>query len=117
MQKDKKYYDRFFANFGPDVHLDPVRFSKIAELCRGRVLDIGCGTGNLSDFYKGPYVGFDISEVAIKKAKTLRRKDAAFDAVDFTREIVQNSLKFDTFVMTEFLEHIDKREKLFCIVK
>ncbi len=110
MQQDKNYYNNFFEKFGSDVHLDPVRFSEVAKLCKGRVLDIGCGTGNLSDFYKGEYLGIDISDVAIKTAKKLRRPDAFFDVQDMLLPGKISTVKFDTVVMTEFLEHIDNDE-------
>lgn len=112
MQQDKKYYDNFYEKFGSDVHLDPVRFSEIAKLCKGRVLDIGCGTGNLSDFYKGEYLGVDISDVAIKIAKKLRRPDAFFDVQDMLLPGKISTVKFDTVVMTEFLEHINNDENV-----
>lgn len=112
MSKDKKYYDDFFSEHGPDVHFDPVRFSEIAKLCKGSVLDIGCGTGNLADFYSGPYSGVDISEVAIKYAKELRPKTASFFVADLTENIKEEGKKYDTIVMAEFLEHLDKDETL-----
>jgi glycosyltransferase involved in cell wall biosynthesis len=107
MQKDKEYYDNFFRKHPADVHLDPVRFSEIAKLCRGNVLDVGCGTGNLSDFYSGDYTGIDISSVAVKIAKELRRDSAKFETGDFTSPSFQIFTHFDTIVLTEFLEHID----------
>jgi len=107
MQRDKKYYDDFFAKHGAGVHYDPIRFSKIADLCRGRVLDVACGTGTLSDFYKGNYVGIDISDVAIKLARGQRRIDADFIQTDFFDQSYSSLHYFDTIVMAEFMEHID----------
>lgn len=112
MQKDKKYYDEFFKKFGADVHSDPVRFSEIAKLCKGDVLDIGCGTGTLSDFYKGDYFGVDISDIAIEKAKEIRRKNTVFEVADFTKNWCWQYKKFDTFVIAEFLEHIDNDDQV-----
>lgn len=113
----KEIYDKFFREYGPDVHLDPVRFSEIAKLCRGRVLDIGCGSGNLADFYSADYLGVDVSEVAINYAKELRRKDAKFLASDIFDLKNLTGEKFDTIVMAEFLEHIEKDEVLFDMLK
>ena len=107
MELSKKYYDNFFRNFGPDVHLDPVRYSEIAKLCRGRVLDIGCGSGHLADFYFGDYTGVDISDVAIRMAKELRRKDALFFVEDVLDSDNKITGEFDTIVLAEFLEHIE----------
>jgi len=68
----------FFSNSPLNIHDQPERHQTVEKLCRGVVLDIGCGTGSLSEYYKGEYIGFDISKVAIEKAKEGRRKDAKF---------------------------------------
>lgn len=113
MQKDKQYYDEFFKKYGANAHYQPERFIKIAELCKGRVLDVGCGTGHLSDFYSGPYVGIDISDVAVAQAKEIRRKDAFFQVADVTKTRLEVQKKVDTVVIAEMLEHIDDDEFLF----
>ena len=117
MQKDVSFYNQFFSCFGPAVHSDPLRFSEIAKLCKGRVLDIGCGTGDLSDFYRGLYTGVDISSVAIDHAKSLRRKDASFLVADVLKGLDSSLGSFDTIVLAEFLEHIEKDEGLFEMLK
>ena len=117
MVKDKKYYDDFFRKFGAKVHDDPVRFLKIASLCKGDVLDLGCGTGCLADFYDGKYVGVDISDVAIKFAKETRRATATFEIANPVLEQLPIYYKFDTVVMSEFLEHIDREGILFANIK
>ena len=83
MQKDKKYYDDFFNNYPVNVHDNPDRFRAVAQLLSGKVLDVACGTGTLSDYYAGGYVGVDISDVAIAKAREIRRKNANFHAYNF----------------------------------
>lgn len=108
----KEDYDNFFKRFGPGVHTDPVRFKKIASLCKGSVLDIGCGTGDLADFYQEEYAGIDISEVAVNYAKELRRKTATFlvgNPVDIYCDLMN---QFDTIVMAQFLEHLKTENKL-----
>lgn len=117
MENQKKYYDDFFKTFGPNVHLDPVRFSAIASLARGSVLDCGCGTGNLSDFYSGAYTGVDISDVAIASARLLRRQTAYFCVKELRLFFGLNDKKFDTVVFAEILEHIDKDDWLDFVVK
>lgn len=113
MEFAKKYYDDFFKTHGPDVHLDPVRFSKIASLCKGSVLDLGCGSGHLSDFYKGEYTGVDISSVAVGLAKEFRRKDAKFLLADVCDPSWSVLTPFDTIVIAEVLEHVQDVVVLF----
>lgn len=103
----KKIYNEFYKKHGTGIHTDPVRFRETAKLCKGRVLDIGCGTGDLADYYKGEYVGLDVSDVAIKLARTSRRKDADFFEKDLMLPVVESAAKYDTIVLAEFLEHID----------
>ena len=101
----KKIYNDFFKKYGPNVHTDPIRFNAIAELCQGKVLDIGCGTGDLSDFYNGSYMGIDISDVAIDMAKKIRRETATFITDSAVRPWKDDDVRYDTIVMAEFLEH------------
>ena len=113
----KKTYNDFYTKHDTDVHSDPVRFTEIANLCKGLVLDIACGTGDLADFYKGQYVGVDISDVAIEKAEEIRRKDADFHCGDFLVPKSERKYKFDTVVMAEFLEHIEDDAQVFENIK
>lgn len=117
MNKNKQYYDEFFVKYGPDAHLDPGRFLKIASLCKGNVLDIGCGTGHLADFYNGQYHGIDISSVAIDYAKKLRRQNADFSCIDAVNFLPFGFRKFDTIVLAEFLEHIKNDDSIFFALK
>lgn len=106
MPGSKKDYNEFFKKYGARVHDDPVRFSKIASLCRGTVGDFACGTGTLADFYDGEYYGYDISDVAVKFAKDTRRESAKFGSGDLLDPRFQTYSRFDTVVLAEFLEHI-----------
>lgn len=106
-------YDQFFRQNPVSVHDQPERHALVASLCSGHVLDIGCGTGSLADYYQGEYTGYDVSEVAIKKAREHRRRDAHFYNGDFTALRHFDFSEFDTIVMAEFLEHIDSDENIF----
>jgi SAM-dependent methyltransferase len=117
MENQKKYYDDFFKTYGPNVHLDPVRFSAIAGLARGHVLDCGCGTGHLADFYAGAYTGVDISDVAIASARQLRRKDANFCAKELRLFFGLDDKKYDTIVFAEILEHVENDDWLDHVAK
>jgi len=113
----KEIYNDFFNHYGPRVHHAPIRSNETAKLCKGRVLDIGCGTGALSDFYKLQYTGVDISDVAIKMAKNIRREDANFIACKASELDQHLEAKFDTIVMAEFLEHIQDEDFNFSMIQ
>ena len=106
--KNAQYYNDFYKMHGFGVHSDPDRFAKVASLCRGSVLDFACGTGDLSDYYSGPYTGVDFSQTAIFAAHEARRKDAVFVCAGISDYFSQFVPRFDTVYFGEFLEHIDK---------
>ena len=113
MQQQKKYYDQFFTKYPVNVHDYPDRFNSVAKLLSGKVLDVACGTGTLAEYYAGNYVGVDISDVAINKAKASRRRDARFAVADFTKSICFNEYDFESVYLGEFLEHIESDKKVF----
>jgi len=110
-------YNKFFKENPVNVHDQVERHDKVASLIKGQVIDIGCGTGTLAEYYKGDYTGYDISEVAIKKAREHRRKDARFFAGDFTKFNNFDFEQYDTIVLAEFLEHIKDDEVIFESIK
>ena len=105
-------YDKFYKTQAVNMNSDPTRFARIASLCRGKVLDIGCCFGILSDYYFGDYIGLDFSKEALKKAKEVRRKDAKFLFRDCSDLTDFDSSGYDTIVITEFLEHFKNDEKI-----
>jgi len=109
----KEIYDKFYKIHGASIHTDPERFLAISDLCKGRVLDIACGTGDLAEFYNGEYVGIDISEEAVKMARKKDLKNARFYCGDPTQPMKQEGMPFDTIVMGQFLEHIKDDKELF----
>jgi len=113
----KKIYNDFFKKHGKEIHADPTRFIAISKLCKGNVLDVGCGTGDLADFYKGNYTGIDVSDVAIEMAKASERKMVNFIVGDVTKSWVTPTNKADTVVMAEFLEHIKDDKMVFKNIK
>ena len=110
-------YDQFFREQPLNIHDQPNRHLKTAELCRGKVIDIGCGTGSLTDYFKGEYEGYDVSNVAINKAQENRRGSAKFYCADFTLVKDYDFSKYDTIVMAEFLEHIENDFNIFDSIK
>lgn len=105
-------YDKFYKESSVDINSDPHRFSRIASLCHGKVLDIGCCFGVLADYFFGDYTGLDFSAEALKKAKEVRRKDANFSLYDCSNLTDFSFSSYDTIVITEFLEHFTDDEKI-----
>jgi len=105
-------YDKFYKEVSVDSNSDPSRFSRIASLCRGKVLDIGCCFGILADYFFGDYTGLDFSEEALKKAKAVRREDAKFSLRDCSDLTDFDFSSYDSIVITEFLEHFVNDEKI-----
>jgi len=104
--------DKFFKESPVGVHDQVERHDKIASLIIGRVADIGCGTGSLTQYYKGDYTGYDISIVGIEKAREHRRKTARFLVADCTKKDQFDFYQYDTIVMSEFLEHIENDDEI-----
>lgn len=110
--KNEQYYNNFFQKHGPSVHTAPSRHNRISKLCQGKVLDIGCGTGDLASFSDDDYTGVDFSEKAINLARKTRKESATFIHADVTDPGFSPPKNCDTVVMAEFLEHIDDDEQL-----
>jgi glycosyltransferase involved in cell wall biosynthesis len=110
MQNHKQLYNDFFNKNGLNIHEDPARFKKIADLCRGNILDLGCGSGDLADYTITPYLGVDVSDVAINMAIENRRDDAEFMVADLTEGKLNLVEKFDTVVVAQVLEHLSPDE-------
>jgi len=87
--KDKKYYDDFFKTHDVDVHNSPDRFLAVSKLLSGKVLDVACGTGTLSDYFLGDYIGVDVSDVAISAVLSL----VAVSTETTTRSTCSRALK------------------------
>ena len=113
----KELYNNFFKKYGKGIHSDPLRFIAISDLCKGRVLDIGCGTGDLADFYKDDYLGIDISDVAIELAKEDKRRMANFEVGDIEKSYKPDYRVYDTIVLAEFLEHVKDDKIIFDEIK
>lgn len=117
MQKDKEFYDRFFTKYPVNIHDNVSRFRAVSALLSGKCLDVACGTGTLANYYAGEYCGVDISDVAIKKAKQERRKNARFFVANFAKDAFVLKEKFDCAYLGEFLEHISDDRIVFSNLK
>lgn len=110
-------YEKFHEVHPVDIHDESSRHIMVASLCRGQVIDVGCGTGSLADYFTGPYRGFEIASKAVEKAHEVRRPDAMFWQLDCSRGAGIDFADADTIVMCEFLEHIENDDELFEQVK
>lgn len=77
-----------------------------------RVLDIGCGTGNLVPYLSGAdYLGFDSSPEYIEEARALFGPRAAFRCEPVSRHAVEGQA-FDVAIASGVLHHLDDAEAL-----
>ncbi len=108
--KNAGYYNGVYQG---EYHVDHERAQRVAALCKGLVLDVGCGDGALSGYYNGIYVGTDFSSVAIEVA-TRSHPGKTFIHCDFLKEPLPKG-EWGTVVLGEVLEHItdEAQEALF----
>jgi len=92
------------------------RSAIIGMYCRhffptGRILDVGCGLGTIVDFLnsaqKKKYLGLDISEEALKKAK---QKKVDFQNIDFAK--FKSKAKFNIIIFNEVLYYMDEESTI-----
>jgi 2-polyprenyl-3-methyl-5-hydroxy-6-metoxy-1,4-benzoquinol methylase len=95
-EKDATYYKRIFDT-NPDLSRYEELYNTVASMCSGRVLDMGCGTGELKKYMPDYclYHGFDFTEAA---------KGEGFSFGDIYEYPLEG---YQTFVMLEVLEHVD----------
>lgn len=97
--------DGFYAEAGPEAHVDG-RHAEIGSLCRGRrVLDVGCGTGDLLLLLQAKHAdwelyGTDVSAVALRMAweRGVRAR------LECRADLPKGG--FDTVVLSQVLEHV-----------
>jgi SAM-dependent methyltransferase len=74
------------------------------------IFDVGCGPGQLASFLKdrglGRYVGLDFSQRTIQMAKSVCPGFEFVRADAFQTDLFQ-TLPYDIFLTTEFLEHVE----------
>lgn len=98
VEQGAEYYNKLFTASADMSRYEAIQ-KKVGELAEGCVLDIGCGTGELAK-YIVDYHGFDISTKAVEIANN----DDVFVGDAYDKD---NYGDFDTYIMTEVLEHID----------
>ena len=73
-----------------------------------RVLDIGCGTGEILDHLAGvEYYGFDLSQEYIDAARNRYGSRGTFRCEDVNDLVLQNLPKFDIALAVGVMHHLD----------
>ncbi len=103
-----KYFEHIEGGYYPFSYLrDKIIVGTVRRLIprKGRILEIGCGTGRFLSQIEEDYetYGIDISEYAIKEAKKRTRFSRLFvkDVADFNFHF-----KFDGIVAVNIIEHL-----------
>jgi SAM-dependent methyltransferase len=109
-----EHYSRHYSKSGYyKVWLSTLKYIK------GKVVDLGCGPGQYMQLCLDndiDYTGYDISGVAISKAKEIAKgyKSVKLYKADLFEVDIDNS---DTYVCCEMLEHIEKDHELLSKIK
>lgn len=115
-----EYYDRSsgglsdFDDGKTKIKLKLDRIKKyISYNIKDSICDVGCADGSLLAYLSGYYhdaVGYDISEKAINRCKTLGLKNVTFQTYD--GKAVKTDQKFDKIFIMDVLEHSFEPEQL-----
>tara|TARA_A100001015_G_scaffold309849_1_gene410060 strand:+ start:4237 stop:4851 length:615 start_codon:yes stop_codon:yes gene_type:complete len=84
----------------------------IEENSNGIILDVGCGPGNQSLHFKNSkeYIGLDISDAYINKAKQLHRGFGQFHVMSATEIDKLTRLDFDLIILNGVFHHLSDDE-------
>lgn len=95
-EKGADYYNAIYSK-GYNTNRYNEIYKQVAVMCKGKVLDMGCGTGMLKNFmpYDCTYEGFDFCDAA---------KGPGFHKGNIYEYPLEG---FDTYICLEVLEHID----------
>src|SRR5438128_2461784 len=118
----RDYYDRRAPEYDDTIGLDEEQALEAAELDRavaalppGRVLDVACGTGLLTQHLRGEVVALDAS------ARMLDMTRARLPAIRLVRAEVPPlpfaDRSFDRVFTSHFYSHLDRREDRAALVE
>lgn len=82
-------------------------YPKLLKYCHGKVLDVGCGTGEFLSLLESG-VGVDINGICVKHCL-----DRGLEAVKMEEDILPfDNESFDTLILDNVLEHISEPNQL-----
>jgi 2-polyprenyl-3-methyl-5-hydroxy-6-metoxy-1,4-benzoquinol methylase len=93
-------------------HYNSWIFQRIAPFCGERILEVGCGIGNMTQFFSGRelVVGIDIDKdhIAAIRKKFAGRKNMKFECIPIEKVSTKeySKYRFDTILCINVLEHI-----------
>lgn len=110
--RGRDYYGKYKKLFKQDLREIP-SFKLISNLAHGKILDIGCGIGYLSNLFND-YVGIDID----KEAVTIAKKNTGDNYIiaDATDLPFRNNV-FNTCIAYDFIEHIKNVNRVLAEMK
>ena len=103
----QKYYELY-----KDDKTDLIYFDEFLEMCKNKILDLGCGMGHYSNYMynKGfEITGIDFSEEMIKIAQN-NNSDINFLVSDICDLDIIQTKKYDGIVIAYVLQHLSKNE-------
>jgi ubiquinone/menaquinone biosynthesis C-methylase UbiE len=101
--------ERFQSKKWQKEYLDVIERGFVAKWAKGKVLDVGCGTGRMS--FLDDYTGLDYSEEMILKARKLYPNKRFIGGNAMKLPFKNNS--FDTVISFRLLMHLDNWKKAF----
>lgn len=87
--------------------LNPYKYH-LNFICKGKVLEIGCGIGRVLNFMPSRIVGIDHNIKAIEVCKEM--KFSAFTTEEFFKTNTGHNSKYDTLLFSHILEHMSFKE-------
>jgi len=91
-----------------------MRMQRVLPWVRGRILDIGCGTGAILDRLDGPTCYHGVEGDAALVADLRRRyPQHTFERADLDVDVVAAGRVFDTVLMLAVIEHVYNQRHLF----
>lgn len=74
------------------------------------VLDVGCGTGHYAHITDGEYLGIDLNEQYIERARILNGGDTKRFKVMSVNEVSELNKEYDLILMVDILHHIAQEQ-------